>query len=312
MPTSKPHSWQAMAKEAYVGAVGWIWAAASLVSIYFAAQALFFDDAWWPVVASAVVAWVFYKVSLYYLLERNDRLVDAKVEVGLSPLKNHSPEHKAKDLGAKKTAEGGLTQENAIRIHAANSLEGIPKEYAILRAMLGTENKDWKLIERILIHADDGRKIERFIISVGDQRKDIYFDITEWFSGNTSKEVKTILEKIITQHDKLLTILLPKEEFMTLQSGLLRLTDAQLNQLGLSLADRINMLDPLLDALKPWHGREYENIPEHVGVTTLISVWSKIMGLLVSWQPVDLLQEEELENLKAIIDGTMKEARRSA
>jgi hypothetical protein len=31
------------------------------------------------------------------------------------------------------------------------------------------------------------------------------------------------------------------------------------------------------------------------------------MGLLASWQPADLLQEE-IENLKAIIGGTMKAA----
>jgi len=33
------------------------------------------------------------------------------------------------------------------------------------------------------------------------------------------------------------------------------------------------------------------------------------MALLASWQPQGLLQEEELENLKAIIGGTMKAAR---
>jgi hypothetical protein len=69
------------------------------------------------------------------------------------------------------------------------------------------------------------------------------------------------------------------------------------------------MLDPFLDTMKQWHGKEYASIPEHVSVTTLISVWSKIMGLLASWQPADLLQEEELENLKAIIGGAMKAAR---
>jgi hypothetical protein len=37
--------------------------------------------------------------------------------------------------------------------------------------------------------------------------------------------------------------------------------------------------------------------------------FTKVVGLLASWQPADLLQEEEIENLKAIIGGTMKEAR---
>jgi hypothetical protein len=95
---------------------------------------------------------------------------------------------------------------------------------------------------------------------------------------------------------------------MTLEIGLLRLTEAQINQLGLSPLDRKRMLDPLLDTMKQWHGKEYASIPEHISVTMLVSVWSKIMGLLASWQPVDLLQEEEIENLKAIIGGTMKAA----
>lgn len=99
---------------------------------------------------------------------------------------------------------------------------------------------------------------------------------------------------------------------MTLQMGLLRLTEAQLNQLGLSQTDHKSMLSPFLDALKPWHEKEYASIPEHVSVTTLISVWSKIMGLLMSWQPANLLQEEELENLKAIIGGTVKAARNAS
>lgn len=203
--------------------------------------------------------------------------------------------------------EGGATPETAIRILAANSLEGIPKEYAILRAMFGTPNRDWKLISRSVIHGS--QKLEKFVVSVSGKRKEVYFDITEWFAGNTSQYAKAALEDVIVLHEKQVAILLPKGEFMTLQTGLLNLTEAQLDQIGLSLADRKVMLDPFLDTTKQWFGKEYASAPEHVAVTALISVWSKIMGLLVSWQPADLLQEEELENLKAIIGGTMKRAR---
>jgi hypothetical protein len=206
-------------------------------------------------------------------------------------------------------AEAGATAETAIVIHATNSLEGIPKEYAALSGMFGTRNRDWKLIERSVIHGARGRQLEKFIVSASNQRKEVYFDITEWFAGNTSKDATAALERLITPCDKPLPVLLPKEEFMTLQGGLLRLTEPQLNQIGLSQADWKNMLDPFLDALKQWHGKQYESIPEHVSVTALISVWTKIMGLLASWQPADLLQEEELENLKAIIGGTIKDAR---
>jgi Family of unknown function (DUF6460) len=98
--TLVPENWEthskiAIAKELYVSVVGWIWVAAVLASLYFLVRAIFFDDGWWPVVASAAVAWVLYKVSLYYLLEGKNSLPSAaKAEVGLSPLKNDSPERK--------------------------------------------------------------------------------------------------------------------------------------------------------------------------------------------------------------------------
>jgi hypothetical protein len=99
--------------------------------------------------------------------------------------------------------------------------------------------------------------------------------------------------------------------FVTLRTGLLNLTAVQLSQLGISQTDRNSMLNPLLDAIKPWLGKEYTSIPEHIKVTARMSVWSQILALLAFWQPANLLQEEELENLKAIIGGTMKAARSS-
>jgi len=117
------------------------------------------------------------------------------------------------------------------------------------------------------------------------------------------------LENLVLSRDKSLTVLLPQNEFFTLFTGLLKLTEAQLSQIGLTQTDRKKMLDPFADAMKAFHGK-YENVPEHVSVTTLMSGWSKILGLLAFWQPRNLLQEEELENLKAIIGGTMKDARR--
>ena len=206
--------------------------------------------------------------------------------------------------------EGGATPETAIRIRAANSIEGIPKEYAMLAAMFGKPNKDWKLIARSLIHADDGRKLEKFIVSVSNRRKEVYFDITDFMKGNFLQEAQTAIDSLIAPHDRNLDVVLPREEFMTLQMGVLHLTEAQLSQIGLSATDRISMLNPLLDTMKPWLKKGYAGIPEHIRVTMMISVWSKIMMLLVSWEPASLLQEEELENLKAIIGGALKVVQR--
>jgi hypothetical protein len=52
----------------------------------------------------------------------------------------------------------------------------------------------------------------------------------------------------------------------------------------------------------------YEAIPDHVDVTMLRSNWTRIRTVLTFWEPVHLLQEEEIENLKAIITGRLKGA----
>lgn len=233
----------------------------------------------------------------------------AEVAVTLNEvLKTERPEQAMATKANAQPTQGGSTLESAIPIHAANSLEGIPKEYAILRAMFGTEQRDWKLIDRFLTHTDDGRKIEKLIVNASGKRKEVYFDVTSFVSGNDA-HARAALDNLMATQDKKLSVVLPREEFMTLQVGLLHLTEAQLKQIGLSLADRKSMLDPFLDEMKQWHGKEYGSIPEHVTVTTLISVWMKIFGLLKAWEPANILQEEELENLKAIIGGTIKAAR---
>jgi hypothetical protein len=215
-----------------------------------------------------------------------------------SPPRQHSTQ-------AVPPTEGGATPETAIRIWAANSIEGIPKEYAMLTAMFGSPNKDWKLIGRSLIHLDDGRKLEKFIIGVCNKRKEVYFDITEFMGGNFQPEVKVAMESFLSPYDRNLELTLPREELMILQVGVLQLTEAQLSQIGFSATDRLSMLNPLLDSIKPWLAKGYAGLPEHIGVMMMVSVWAKIMGLLTAWEPSSLLQEEQLENLKAIIGGAL-------
>lgn len=287
-------SWNAASIASFVAFVG--------ASIYCALQIpdrvlLARLSAWAPFFAQAIMG-----------RPRNERVALAK-KYRASPTMDTLYSSRAPEAKPIARIEGG-TPETAIRIHATNSIDGIPKEYAALSAMFGKRDKDWKLIDRTLIHANDGRKLERFIVSASNKRQEVYFDITDFMKGN-DETAKASLDKIIARHDVALDILLPKEEFMTLQMGVLNLSEAQLRQLGLSAQDRKQMLDPLLDTLSTLsrqYGTDYESIPAHVTVTMMTSAWSKIMGLLASWQPTEL-QEEELENLKAIIGGTMKAAR---
>ena len=39
--------------------------------------------------------------------------------------------------------------------------------------------------------------------------------------------------------------------------------------LGCSESDRKSMMDPFLNALKPWHGIEYTSIPDHINVSVI-------------------------------------------
>lgn len=210
--------------------------------------------------------------------------------------------------------EAGTTPENAIRIQAANSLEGIPKEYAVLSAMFGTVGKDWKIIDHRVIKASDGRDLERFIISANSNRRDIYFDISEWLHKNTDKETRA-LKTAITAYDERtgknrrpLSVSLPREECFTLWGGVIRLTQNQRKQLGLSSDEHSAMLEAFGEAVKPY-GRDYSRVPEHIRVIATRSVWRNALTLLAHWQPANFLQEEEFENLKTIIDGTMKNSR---
>ena len=59
-----------IAKEVYVTIIGWVWMVAGAATLYFLVSAIFFGGSWWSALGSAVVAWVLYRVSLYYLLEK--------------------------------------------------------------------------------------------------------------------------------------------------------------------------------------------------------------------------------------------------
>ena len=59
-----------MIKELYVGLIGWAWIAACVAAAYFLVGAVFYHSSWWHVFGSIAVAWLLYRVSLYYVLEK--------------------------------------------------------------------------------------------------------------------------------------------------------------------------------------------------------------------------------------------------
>ena len=79
--------------------------------------------------------------------------------------------------------EGGQgdCQENAVVIHAPNSIMGIMAEYKFIENQYGVRNVDWKLFIQSLI-TGNGKNYDLLTIEIKDgTRKSFYFDITDFF-----------------------------------------------------------------------------------------------------------------------------------
>jgi len=203
----------------------------------------------------------------------------------------------------------GASPETAIFIEERNSLEGIPKEYAALEAKFGKKDVDWKVVERFLVEPGDGRVLEKFILSTRGRRELIHFDVSGFVRANRSEE-QTRLDQVIAKYDRSLKVLLPKDRAMYLLEIVLKLTDDQLEQIGWSVEVKNGLVGCLSDALKPFHGKDYKNIPPSYQIEMMLSQWSNIYVFLRMCEPRDIEQEEELEDIKAFIGGAVEKAKR--
>jgi hypothetical protein len=205
-----------------------------------------------------------------------------------------------KPVTLEKPSQNGLTPATAIPIKAANSAEGIPKEYAAMIALFGRPNRDWKKMDRSTIEYQN-RILEKFILSVADRRTEVYFDITGWVKNNVIPDRPVTPIKAPLGESR--AILLPKEELFTLEMILMSLSEEQLRQIGMPLEIRNEMLAPIVTKLISW--KDYNSIPPHVEISLPVASWSRVYVLLRGVEPANLLQEEEIENLKAIIGGAI-------
>jgi hypothetical protein len=73
MQTPEQYRRTQIIKELYVSAIGWAWIAAGIAALYFLTKAIFFGSTWWHFFESILVAWLLYRVSLYYVLEKERR-----------------------------------------------------------------------------------------------------------------------------------------------------------------------------------------------------------------------------------------------
>jgi hypothetical protein len=71
LPPSKA---KAIFKELFVGVVGWVWIAALLCTIYYLVRATIFDGSWSVFFGCAAAAWLLYRASLHFQLEKERTL----------------------------------------------------------------------------------------------------------------------------------------------------------------------------------------------------------------------------------------------
>jgi len=75
----------------------------------------------------------------------------------------------------------GDSQENAVVIHAPNSIIGMMAEYKYLENQYGVRDADWKLFMQSLI-TGNGKSYDLLTIEMKDgTRKSFYFDITDFY-----------------------------------------------------------------------------------------------------------------------------------
>ena len=75
----------------------------------------------------------------------------------------------------------GLSEKNAVKIHAKASVMGVPAEYAYVEKQYGEKGVDWILETQSNLEADDGRSMDCLEIKLRDGSKvALYFDISEF------------------------------------------------------------------------------------------------------------------------------------
>lgn len=113
------------------------------------------------------------------------------------------------------------------------------------------------------------------------------------------------------RREKPLIVSLSKDQFFELFVYFMQLREPGVNTHCFSFRECKNIQDTFIETLKPFRGN-YEAIPERVGVAAVYSVWSNILTLVSSWRRTPMLDENELEKLKAVIGRALRRSDRNA
>lgn len=204
----------------------------------------------------------------------------------------------------------GESPDTAYRLSAANSLEGIKKEYETLSSVFGRRDKDWKLVSRSQV-SHNGRTLEKFDVSHRGKRKSVYFDITSWLAGNSDAQFSPAALLVDqTLSDFLVEVSLRADVATLFPVTLLSLTDAQLEKLHFPREDRAAVVEAFMEAAVT-AADSVERGPPFAHVAILLSAkrWVLTSNFVRSINASDNeLLETMVEELRFAIDGGLKSA----
>lgn len=111
-------------------------------------------------------------------------LVIGVYSCGSSKYQSSTNKSKTSDSVSKAYYEesSGLTMDEAVVIHASNSMEGIPLEYQFVAKKEGKRGVDWNLVQQSLQQNND-KSYDVLVINLtkNNEEKTYYFDITNFF-----------------------------------------------------------------------------------------------------------------------------------
>ncbi len=203
----------------------------------------------------------------------------------------------------------GESPDTAFQLPAANSLEGIKKEYDTLSQLFGRRDRDWKLVARSQV-AHNGRTLEKFDVSHKGKRRTVYFDITEWLSGNPDAQFSPAALLVDqTLSDFMVEVSVRADVATLFPVSLLKLTDDQLDQLHFPRADRAAVIEAFMESAVA-ASKLVERGPPYANVPVLLSAkrWVLVSHFVRSINTDNPLLEDIVEELRFAIDGGLKAA----
>ena len=208
-------------------------------------------------------------------------------------------------------AGDGSSSDAPIVIEAANSVLCISEEYRILDKKFGKKDVEWKLLDRLGMN-QNGRRLDKFIISHRDKRIEVYFDVTACLAGNDAVKQFDAIDQVLGKNDVDIRISVPKEGFSFLLVAMPQIPNGLLTQVGISDEDRWKVVSNLADSAGKIDTKvPYESWPATIDITMNLLLWIRLDAVIITMKPGNIMQEEIIADLKAIIGGALEDNKKN-